>query len=250
MSRWMSWTEVNSLLSSMPSERLALLEEQAKRAFDTKVAGEKLWTYYPDDGPLRRELYPKHIAFFAAGKQHRERAVLAGNRTGKTEGIGGFEVALHLTGLYDEFPWWPGHKFDKPTNWLCGGDTSSTTRDILVRKMLGPPEARGTGLIPREAIVDMRPYTGIPGHIDYALIRHASGGESVLQFRSYDQGRQAWQGTERDGCWMDEEPPMDIYVEALMRTMTTQGMILCTFTPLMGLTDVALSFMPEMAPAA
>ncbi|MCC7060750.1 MAG: hypothetical protein IT508_11020 [Burkholderiaceae bacterium] len=243
----MSWAETNSLLSSMPSERLALLENQLAKAYDTRLAEEKLWTYYPDDGPLRRELYPKHIAFFAAGTIHRERAVLAGNRTGKTEGIGGFEVALHLTGLYDDFPWWPGYKFDKPVNFLCGGDTSSTTRDILVRKMLGPPEARGTGLIPKAHIKKIAPYTGVPGHVDYALIETEQGGESVLQFRSYDQGREAWQGTEREGCWLDEEPPMDVYTECLIRTMTTKGMVICTFTPLRGLTDVALSFMPELA---
>jgi phage terminase large subunit-like protein len=49
--------------------------------------------------------------------------------------------------------------------------------------------------------------------------------------------------------WFDEEPPQDIYTEGLMRTMTTQGVVIATFTPLSGLTDVALSFMPELAPA-
>jgi phage terminase large subunit-like protein len=232
-----------SLNSSEKQELLALLDEKEHR-----IAGRKLWTYYPDEGPLRRELYAKHLKFFEAGKIHRERACMAGNRVGKTEGIGGFEVSLHLTGLYDDFPWWPGYRYAGATNWLCGGDTSTTTRDILVRKLLGPPEARGTGLIPRDHIRKIAPYTGIPGHVDYALIESKSGGESVLQFRSYDQGREAWQGTERDGVWFDEEPPQDIYVEGLMRTATTKGLIIATFTPLRGMTDVALSFMPELAP--
>lgn len=223
---------------------MSLLEERAKR-----VEGRKLWTYYPDDGPLRRALYPKHLAFFAAGRAHRERAVMAGNRVGKTEGIGGYEVALHLTGFYPD--WWPGRRWDRAVNVLCGGDTSTTTRDILVRKMLGPPENRGSGLIPRDCIVKIAPYTGIPGHVDYALVRNRFMNEaSILQFRSYDQGREAWQGTERDIGWCDEEPPMDIYTELLLRTATTKGMVLCTFTPLSGLTDVALSYMPELAPAA
>ena len=34
----------------------------------------------------------------------------------------------------------------------------------------------------------------------------------------------------------------------LLRTMTTRGMVLATFTPLNGLTDVALAFMPDLAP--
>src|SRR5262245_8873710 len=47
---------------------------------------------YPDAGPLRRELYIPHQEFFAAGAEHRERLMLAANRIGKTEGIGGYEV--------------------------------------------------------------------------------------------------------------------------------------------------------------
>ena len=43
---------------------------------------------------------------------------------------------------------------------------------------------------------------------------------------------------------MDEEPPYDVYVECLMRTMTNDGMMMLTFTPLMGLSEVVLSFLP------
>lgn len=214
---------------------------------DTYVAGRKLWTYYPDEGPLRRELYPKHLAFFAAGAIHKERAAMAANRVGKTEGLGAYEAALHLTGQYPD--WWIGRRWDRPINCLAGGDTGTTTRDILVAKTLGPKEARGTGMVPRETLGKIAPAPGIPDHVDYAKIKHVSGGWSTLQFRSYDQGREAWQGTERDIVWTDEEPPEAIYTEALLRTMTTKGMLICTFTPLRGLTDVALSFMPDMAPA-
>jgi phage terminase large subunit-like protein len=66
-----------------------------------------------------------------------------------------------------------------------------------------------------------------------------------------DQGthpRKAWQGTERDVVWFDEEPPMDIYVEGLTRTLTTGGMIMATFTPIEGMTEVTLQFMPHLAP--
>jgi phage terminase large subunit-like protein len=223
---------------------IELAEEKLRRQ-----AGRKLFGYYPDDGPLRRSLYPKHMAFFEAGKAHRERAVIAGNRVGKTEGCGGYEVALHLTGLYPA--WWPGRRFDRPVNVLCGGDTATTTRDIIVRKMLGLKEDRGTGLIPRDNIIGRpTPAPGIPDHVDVARVRHITGGASTLQFRSYDQGRVAWQGTERDVVWLDEEPPEPIYVEALTRTMTTGGMLIITATPLNGLTDVVLSFLPDLAPAA
>lgn len=234
----------------MPSERLELLERQIATALSTKEAGRKLWTYYPETGPLRRELYAKHLKFFAAGKEHRERAAMAANRVGKTEGLGAYETALHATGLYHtaDFDWWPGRRWDRPINALCGGDTGTTTRDIIVAKLLGPASARGTGMIPKAHIKRIKPSAGIPDGVDYAEIEHVKGGVSIVQFRSYDQGREAWQGTERDLGWEDEEPPESIHTELVMRTMTTGGMVMCTFTPLKGLTDVALSFMPELAP--
>lgn len=204
-------------------------------------AGRKLWTYYPDAGPLRRELYAKHLEFFAEGNKRRERAAMAGNRVGKSEGIGAYEVTLHLTGLYPD--WWPGKRFNKPVNILCGGDTATTTRDIIVAKLIGPAEARGTGMVPKETLGRIAPAAGIPGGVDYAKVKHITGGWSTVQFRSYDQGREAWQGTERDVIWEDEEPPQAVHTEAVMRTMTTKGIVICTFTPLNGLTDVALGFM-------
>jgi len=230
--------------------RQAVLDAARKELARRKrieAAQRKIDVYYPEEGPLRRALYPKHLAFFAAGKIHRERAAIAANRVGKTEGLGGYEIALHLTGEYPD--WWPGRRFDHPVNVLCGGDTGTTTRDILVGKLLGPPGERGTGLVPGKLLVRVAPAMGIPNHVDFARIRHASGGLSTLQFRSYDQGRKAWQGTERDVVWFDEEPPEDIYAEGLTRTLTTGGMVIATFTPLNGMTNVTLQFMPHLAPS-
>src|SRR6516165_7127907 len=75
-------------------------------------------TYYPIAGPLRRDLYPKHLAFFRAGAERRERAFLAANRVGKSEGVGGYEITLHLTGRYPD--WWKGRRFSRPiTAWAA-----------------------------------------------------------------------------------------------------------------------------------
>jgi phage terminase large subunit-like protein len=79
-------------------------------------------------------------------------------------------------------------------------------------------------------------------------MRRLEGGHPAVS-KSYDQGRVAFQGTEREVVYLDEEPPKDVYDECLLRTMTTNGIVLCTFTPLLGLSDVALSFLPELAPA-
>ena len=81
-----------------------------------------------------------------------------------------------------------------------------------------------------------------------AWIRHVSGGTSVLGFKSYQQGRKTFQGTSQDFVWLDEECPLDIYTECVMRTATTDGLVWLTFTPLMGLTPLVLEFLPGGRP--
>ena len=131
------------------------------------------------------------------------------------------------------------------------GDTSETTRDIVQAALMGPLGELGTGLIPAGNIVgEPTKRTGVPGAMDTGRVRHKSGGVSLVGFKSYDQGRRKFQGTAKHLIWLDEEPPEDVYDECMLRLMTTDGMMLCTFTPLLGLTKVALRFLPHMAPQA
>ena len=196
---------------------------------------------FPDKGEFRRELYPKHIEFFNAGADYRERIFIAANRVGKTV-AGGYELTCHLTGIYPE--WWEGKRFDKPIIAWAAGDTGKTTRDILQLKLLGQSGSHGTGLIPRDKIGRKLNKSGVADAVEMVYVKHVTGGESVLFFKSYDQRREGFQGTEVDVIWPDEEPPLDVYTEMLLRTMTTGGIVLTTFTPLMGLSDVVLSFCP------
>lgn len=198
---------------------------------------------FPTTGPLRRELYPKHLEFFRLGGQNRERLAMCANRVGKTEGMGGYEVACHLTGVYPD--WWEGRRFERPTRWWVSGDTAETTRDIIQSKLLGPPENQGTGLIEKDRILRTRARSGVPDAIQVAWVRWRDNGLSRLGFKSYDQGRKSFQGTEQDGVWLDEEPPMEVYEECLTRTMTTSGLVIVTATPLKGVTPFILSFLPE-----
>ena len=201
----------------------------------------KIDRYFPDSGPLRRELYPQQLKFFAAGAEHRERAFMAANRCGKTE-AGVYEMTCHLTGEYPH--WWVGKRFDRANSWWAAGDTSKTTRDILQAKCVGPLNDLGTGMIPGDRIIHKTMKQGIPDALDTVYVKHASGGASMLGFKSYDQGRRTFQGTEQSGILLDEEPPEEVYVEALLRTMTTNGIVLLTFTPLSGVSSVVLSFLP------
>ena len=233
------------LLASLTLEQkteLADLLEELKQARDR----EKLFQLYPDTGPLRRGLYPKHVKFFRAGADHSERCMMAANRVGKTWGVGGYEMALHLTGRYPE--WWEGARFGEPIDAWAAGDTSETTRDIVQLALTGVggdggEGELGTGLIPGEDIVGEPTHRrGIAGALDTVVVRHQSGGKSKLGFKSYDQGRKKFQGTAKHVVWLDEEPPLDVYTECLTRTMTVNGLMLCTFTPLEGMTEVARMF--------
>ena len=122
-----------------------LLEAEERLRFN-KIGG-----MYPDVGQLARYKYPKHLEFFAAGRRFRQRAFMAANRVGKTEGGGGYEVVLHLTGQYPL--WWNGKKFNKPVRGWVVGDTLKTAREILQYKLLGDIDNIGTGLIPKSRII-------------------------------------------------------------------------------------------------
>jgi len=191
--------------------------------------------------------YIKQREFHAAGADHRERLFMAGNQLGKTL-AGAMEWAMHLTGLYPD--WWDGRRFDRPVRLWAAGETRTSTRDTVQKHLVGPPEQReawGTGAIPGEALLLMpsRTMAGVANAIDSLLVKHVSGYRSTLIFKAYEQGRTAWQGETLDGVWFDEEPPMDVYMEGLTRTNATDGIVMVTFTPLKGMSDVVRMFLSE-----
>lgn len=231
-----------SALSTLSPETRELLRAELERRLDEGEYRRKLYSYYPDEGPLRRELYQRHLAFFAAGLEHKERLLLAANRVGKSEGAGGYETTLHLLGEYPA--WWVGRRFAKPIVAWAAGETQKDVRDSIQRIMCGPATAIGTGMIPGDRIERVTP-SGLPDGVDTVLVKHASGRLSQLTFKSYVGGREDFQAATIDVGWCDEEPPLAIYTEMLLRTMTTDGIVMCTFTPLKGLSEVVLSFLPD-----
>ncbi len=233
---------------------------------DQARAGYKFDRYFPDcgndcrKGSMRpehhltpeggqrycRQLYPKHVAFMQAGSEFRERGIIAGNRVGKSE-LGAYETTAHLTGQYPH--WWKGRRFDEAVNWWASGDTGKTTRNIIQEKLLGPPTAIGSGFIPKHLLKHQTRKSGIADAYEMIWVQHVSGRISTLELKSYDQRREAFQGTACHGIWLDEEPPMDIYTECLLRTAATSdfpgGIVFLTFTPLKGRTPLVRQFMAE-----
>ena len=179
------------------------------------------------------------------GIKFRERLFMAGNQLGKTWSSA-YEIAIHLTGRYPD--WWEGKRWSRPIVAWATGVTGESVRDTLQRLLLGRAGEWGTGTIPGEAIIDVKRAQGIADAVDTVLVRHATGGISRVSFKSYEKGREKWQGETIDILALDEEPPMDIYVEGITRTNATKGIVFMTFTPLMGMSDVVKRFLNENNP--
>lgn len=234
-------------MSSLPQESsdlqgkpelYLLMQEQLKRKKENLLK-----SVYPETGPLNRSLYPKSMEFFRLGRTHRERLVLGGNRTGKTFGTGGYEFALHATGLYP--PWWQGRVFEFSTRMWAVGTTARKVRDTIQRILCGPVGELGHGLIPKSSIIGTPTRKhGVPDAYDQVRVKRANGYNSLITFKSFDQGREAFEGDELDVIWLDEEAPAEVYNECLIRTMTTDGIIFLTFTPMEGLTEMVEQFLP------
>jgi phage terminase large subunit-like protein len=204
------------------------------RHLEWQLAGNKLATYKP---------YPWQKEFHAAGRDNPERMLMAANRVGKTMSAGA-EVAFHLTGLYPD--WWDGKLFLHPTLVWTGSPTNETSRDIVQNELLGGlGEKLGTGWVPRARIVGT-PKTrqaGVKDVVDTFAVRHVSGGLSLCNLKTYEQGWQKWQGTAPHVVWMDEEPDdYKIFSESQTRILTSHGIVQVTFTPLLGLTELVEHF--------
>ncbi|MEM9049878.1 MAG: terminase family protein [Pseudomonadota bacterium] len=243
--------EILDLPLDKQREALRLLE-----AIKLRERQSRFFHTFPDetgqyDGEVQyaRRLYAKHLELIRAGATYRERAFRAANRCGKTV-TGSYEVTAHATGLYPD--WWDGRRFRRRTKLWAAGKTNETTRDIVQQQLCGnvitvggKKRTDGTGMIPGWLLHNWSWRQGVADTLDSVSVRHVGGRPSKLGFKSYQQGRDAFEGTSRDVIWLDEEPPADIYGECLMRTATTNGLMLLTFTPLLGISEVVKDFMPK-----
>jgi phage terminase large subunit-like protein len=189
-----------------------LIDEMKRRRIQ-----EKLRYYKP---------HPKQEAFHRCTK--RNRWVFGGNRTGKTE-CGAAEVVWYARGRH------PYKKVSRATDGWVVSLTNEVQRDVAQEKVLSYLNPDWIKFVKmREGKAD-DPNNGV---IDFILIESVHGGLSKIGFKSCDQGRERFQGTSKDYIWFDEEPPEDIYMECLMRTLDCKGQIMGTMTPLKGITWV------------
>ena len=227
---------MNLDIDTLPPEKIAAAIARLEAEKQRRVGENQLAHFRP---------YPKQREFFAAGAKYRERLLIAGNQTGKTLAAA-MELTAHVTGIYA--PWWEGFRFDHAIRaWACG-ETSEVVRETIQLLLLGEPGQHGTGCIPKAALVEVVPGRGLADLVDTIRVRHVNGDVSTIALKAYSQGRERFQGATIDYLWLDEEPDVSIFIEALTRTNVTQGPSVLTFTPIKGLSTVVKRYLLEPSP--
>lgn len=197
--------------------------------------------------------YQWQLNFIRNTAHYSQLALIAANRTGKTE-TGTYIDAIHAMGDYPDD--WEGHRFEHPPLIWCLGYSGEKIRDLLQSPIVGHKEGDSWvgGMIPPERIIGTEAMSGTPNAIRSVLVKHKSGGASKIQFWSYSQGQHALMGDAVDWFHIDEEPKdANIWPQVLTRTATGDkgngGRGILTFTPENGRTDLVIKFMDDPAPA-
>lgn len=221
---------------------------RAIQAFSEHKKYNLIDSVFPDEGPFARKHYHKHVDFFNAGAIRRFRVLGGGNGSGKSF-TGSVELAYHMTGDYPV--WWKGKKFKKAIKAWVVCESGSLWRDSMQQALLGSVgENQGTGLIRKDLLHDTKSMPGVPGAIGQILVKHKNVGISSVTVKTFEMGRNQFQAATLDLLIFDEEPPEDIYAECIMRTRGVKGVkdpgiVMMMFTPLKGLSDVVLRFLPN-----
>lgn len=199
------------------------------------------------DRDISRKNYPKHIEFINSTANYRELALIATNRSGKSD-TGAFILAA--LAMKDYPHWWKGKKFPDGVDLklMVLGVTNTAVRDVAQKKLMGPIFDIGSGLLPKESILrdKCKTKSGIADAFQDVYVRALDGTTTHIQFGSYELNPQTLAGQELHCIWFDEEGfSKRLYNEILMRTATTEGFLMSTWTPLDGLTHSILKFLPD-----
>lgn len=174
------------------------------------------------------------------------RMVSAGNRLGKSY-FSTYETAVHATGRYPKG--WTGLRYDKPLNILVmGWDWSQINRPKCTAELLlGTPDDRGSGWIPKDDIQRMVPKLGMQNTVASVFVKHydAQGnydGDTRIIFDVYSAGMGTLMGMSIDFALLDEQVPVDIFSQVKKRLWDTRGSCLYVATPEHGMDEVIKSF--------
>ena len=190
----------------------------------------------------------------------REVMLRAGNQNGKTHAAGA-HVTVSALAMYPD--WYSGYRYDNPPKierpndfmgW-CACTTAQKVKDGIQLKLLGDVlgGGMGMGLIPLDNIVG-KPVMNrnVSGGVETVNLTRETGKAAIIRFKTYEQGREAFQGEPVDLTLLDEDisrTDNSIYGEVLARNVTTRGRIICSLTPLLGLSPLRKRFKQKLGPS-
>jgi phage terminase large subunit-like protein len=216
---------------------------------------------------------PLQVAFHF--DKRRSRWVIAGNRTGKTVGLSTFVTLFGLgkcaLPYMEDWPWnllrvyrrladmvsvaklrdwFAAHATEAAVADIVAGyrelassvpqpariwvvsETFEVQRDVVQREIVGDCKTFIGGWIPKREVAD-----ATYRDKDVLDLLHLKNGTEI-GWKSYDQGREKFQGTSQHLIAYDEEPPEDVHQECAMRVFDVRGSIIAAMTPLKGMTFV------------
>ena len=200
------WKAKQKMLAGVHKAKLD--DERVKMSCPTKIKMGALVDYVPHE---KQRLFHESLA--------KSRWLIGGNRTGKT--TGGAVEAIRMA-------------LESETHGWVISVSLQVQRDVAQKKVLE--------YLPQQCIQEIvmnkgrKQSFGQHGAIDYIVVKNKVGTTSKIGFKSCEQSREKFQGVSLDWVWFDEEPPEDIYEEALLRTLDKGGKVWGTMTPLKGRT--------------
>jgi len=234
-------------LVKLAGGKRAVKELDAEQLRKMKVARDKIATDMQFNQLKWFRPFEYQKKFFETGAHFARRGMIAANRAGKTI-ASTYETAYHLTGRYPD--WWKGKRWDKPIIAMAAGESWEQVAKTLQSKLLGCDDIKqtyklGTGSIPKEYI-DEKSYRSDGQNVLSIEIWHVTGGKSKLYFSNYTQQVRHLQGFELDLVVLDEQPPDETFSELVVRTAARNGQVICSFTPLKGLSGLVRKFWDQI----
>ena len=169
------------------------------------------------------------VEFFRLCKEKREVAYFAGNKSGKTHCGAKFVVQSALG--EDAAMYGMEVLYNEPIDVWVGSVDYKIQRESAQREI--------EHFLPKDEI--KKAFMLQNGIMDRIELKNGS----MIGFKTYEQGRKAWQGPKRHIVWFDEEPPEDIIKEGMSRLIGKNAKLIFTMTPLMGQTIVFKRFIEE-----
>lgn len=211
-------------------------------ALPQAIAKDYKASFFADTGPYARGLFLKSMEVIRSTALYKTTNIFGSNRSSKSITIA-YIFSNWATGDYPE--WWDGWVLRKPGRFWLAGETSALVQNNIQRYLIGTKQAEGENcFIGKHLIEDVDYYQDFAKRI---VVKSAFGGSSIIELKTYDMRRARFASDTLDAVGLDEEPGPGIYSEAITRTATTQGKVVCGFTALKGITPLVVQLAPEFA---